>query len=255
MRKPIFAFAALAALVAAPAIAADAPLPYRSPATYTSVSNWTGPYAGFSIGYLSGTVVETPEAVAPDIFLDRLNPKGFVGGVQLGYNVRLGRSGMAGLETDFQLASITGSRSIDWCPGCTAYGISVTETQRVKVPWFGTTRLRVGFLPWDKLLVYATGGVAYGKVNATSTTDVAYNFDWFSYQYQSRATTSRFAVGWTAGVGAEWAFAQNWRAKAEYLYMDLGVTEARYADTFGYAYASSVRAQNHLLRFGVNYAF
>ena len=38
----------------------------------------------------------------------------------------------------------------------------------------------------------------------------------------SGASTTRTQAGWTAGVGAEWAFAQNWTAKVEYLYVNLG---------------------------------
>ena len=64
-----------------------------------------------------------------------------------------------------------------------------------------------------------TGGLAYGDVSYSSTdpisgrvgTDSAYP-----------AAFSRTKVGWTAGAGAEWAFAPNWSAKIEYLYIDLG---------------------------------
>ena len=29
-------------------------------------------------------------------------------------------------------------------------------------------------------------------------------------------------MGWTVGAGIEWAFADRWSAKLEYLFMDLG---------------------------------
>ncbi len=29
-------------------------------------------------------------------------------------------------------------------------------------------------------------------------------------------------IGWTAGLGMEYAFTNNWTARAEYLYVDLG---------------------------------
>ena len=34
--------------------------------------------------------------------------------------------------------------------------------------------------------------------------------------------SSKTKAGWTAGAGIEWAFADNWTAKVEYLYIDLG---------------------------------
>jgi outer membrane immunogenic protein len=33
---------------------------------------------------------------------------------------------------------------------------------------------------------------------------------------------SNTEFGWTAGAGIEWAFADNWTAKVEYLFVDLG---------------------------------
>jgi len=55
-------------------------------------------------------------------------------------------------------------------------------------------------------------------------------------------------AGWTAGVGAEFGFAQNWTAKIEYLYVDL--SDSRFAITGmpnGYQFG--------LVRLGVNYRF
>jgi outer membrane immunogenic protein len=55
-------------------------------------------------------------------------------------------------------------------------------------------------------------------------------------------------AGWTAGVGAEFGFAQNWSAKIEYLYVDLArdnftITGVSNSYRFG------------LVRAGVNYHF
>ena len=35
-------------------------------------------------------------------------------------------------------------------------------------------------------------------------------------------TTGHTQAGWTAGAGVEWGFAENWSAKVEYLYVNLG---------------------------------
>jgi len=80
--------------------------------------------------------------------------------------------------------------------------------------WFGTARLRVGFTPTCRLLLYATGGLAFGEVNYSANTDFIGN----SYP----ASVDRLQVGWTAGTGLEYAINRRWSVKAEYLYIDLG---------------------------------
>jgi outer membrane immunogenic protein len=73
------------------------------------------------------------------------------------------------------------------------------------------------------LLVYATGGLAYGRVQ----TDASFSAQTFNNGLQ--LTTGSTAIsqsdtraGWTVGGGLEWMFAPQWSVKAEYLYYDLG---------------------------------
>ena len=74
-------------------------------------------------------------------------------------------------------------------------------------------------LPGNWLLLYGTGGLAYGRVDASA--NLLQHFDEGSPS-QFPASISKTKVGWTAGAGAEWMFARNWSAKLEYLYIDLG---------------------------------
>jgi len=96
------------------------------------------------------------------------------------------------------------------------------------VDWLGTVRGRVGFLATPALLMYGTGGFAYGEVKVStsitqSNTDCA-NFGAGSCVASNAATSgeSQTRAGWTAGGGFEWLFAPQWSAKAEYLFYDLG---------------------------------
>ena len=59
----------------------------------------------------------------------------------------------------------------------------------------------------SRVLFFATAGGAFANIQTTFA------------GVQSSSTTQ---AGWTAGAGVEWAFADNWTAKAEYLYIDLG---------------------------------
>jgi len=98
-------------------------------------------------------------------------------------------------------------------------------------PWFGTLRGRAGFAI-NNVLLYATAGLAYGGLKAEL----------------GSLTESKTLVGWTGGVGLEYGFAQNWSAKVEYLYMDLG--SRAYTIT-----GVDNGLQASYLRFGVNYHF
>jgi outer membrane immunogenic protein len=94
-----------------------------------------------------------------------------------------------GLETDFDLTSIEN----------TTAGVST------KLPWFGTTRTRLGFLVNPALLLYGTGGVAYGRVEESVP----------------GASVKVPGVGWTAGAGVQYAFTPQWSIGAEYLHIEL----------------------------------
>ena len=40
--------------------------------------------------------------------------------------------------------------------------------------------------------------------------------------FANGASTSRWLTGWTAGTSVEFALSQNWSAKGEWMYFDLG---------------------------------
>ena len=68
---------------------------------------------------------------------------------------------MYGLEADLQFSNENATGS-----GCTAVGCpagSFVFTRDYKLDWFGTARGRIGYLPAERILLYATGGLAYGN--------------------------------------------------------------------------------------------
>jgi len=42
-----------------------------------------------------------------------------------------------------------------------------------EMKWFGTTRLRLGVLPTQQLLIYGAGGLAYGRLETSASVDFA----------------------------------------------------------------------------------
>jgi outer membrane immunogenic protein len=132
----------------------------------------------------------------------------------------------------------------------------------------GTARGRVGYLITPTVLVYATGGLAYGGTYVKTfpnTIDTATGAGGSAYNEAiwTQNSQQNFNVGWTAGGGAEWMVAPNWSIKGEALYYDLGnttVSNTAYdnssaaVNTIG---GSSTRAyyQGVIARAGVNYHF
>lgn len=263
MNKPSLVICAAAALWAAPAMSADistkAPV-YKAPAVVMPAAyNWSGFYVGGNIGYgwgnqataLSTTVVlpagTFPSSIASD-------PHGVFGGVQAGYNYQSGRA-VFGVETDIAYADIRRSDLFDGLFVAHTY----TTTGEQKLDWFGTLRGRLGYLPSDRVLVYATGGLAYGHGSSSTNSVVILNGGNACGFFAGcgSGSASGWLAGWTAGAGLEWAFADKWRAKAEYLYYDIGSLSYSYPDVIPAAgsYNASTNFRGSIVRIGLNYAF
>jgi outer membrane immunogenic protein len=136
------------AAMAAPSFAADLPRPsYKAPVYAPSYYNWTGFYAGINAGYGFGKSDWSGAGGTGST-----KPKGFIGGVQLGYNLQTG-IWVWGLEADFQYSGMKGSDS-------SGTGVCTGAGCETKLTWFGTGRGRIGYAGWDRWLPYITGGAA-----------------------------------------------------------------------------------------------
>lgn len=180
---------------------------------------------------------------------------GAFGGAQIGYNYQYS-SFVIGAVADISIADIESGRG----NFTTADGGDFSVSS--KVDWFGTIRGRAG-VAWDKVLLFGTGGLAYGRVK--SSYDYSVNGDDYS---GSNAETK---LGWTAGGGIEYALTSNITLSTEYLYVDLGKSDVTdgaqqvgYEDHYtggnwsGYTadYLSvSGKTQLHTVRAGLNYKF
>ena len=126
-----------------------------------------------------------------------------IGGGQAGYNRQAGRW-VLGIETDLQGADISGSDNVTGpfsVVGSKHLSPAASFIANEKLSWLGTTRGRLG-LAFDHLLLYATGGVAYGEAN------VSQDHTFPAVQYPSSASATM--TGWTAGGGVEWAGGLLW---------------------------------------------
>lgn len=197
---------------------------------------------------------------------------GFIGGGQVGYNWQpgmLNNNLVFGFEADIQgVAAGNGNRNYSTAYAVNSNTVTTTTTANASLQFLGTVRGRVGYLAMPNLLVYGTGGLAYGGVsfNATKYINEYLSGGTQSWTGVGNTNYSNVNVGYTAGGGVEWMFMPNWSAKAEYLYYDLGNISAQ-LDTNLYAlnrtpttqpFNSTTytgRVNGNLVRLGVNYHF
>jgi outer membrane immunogenic protein len=260
----------------------------KSPAMVIEpVYGWTGFYIGANGGYgwKDPTVSYTPND--PGAFSGTcsgiggstcvpaasFNVQGGLAGGQLGYNWQVNPNWLLGIETDFDWARISGSGASSFLLGSYGPGVfTATET----VTSLGTLRGRIGYIPVAPLLIYGTGGLAYGNVSTSAVmpgsipgtgSDSTGGFSYVCGQGTGIAncfngTSSQTKVGWTVGAGGEYKIANNLSLKAEYLYVNLGrtavTTTATFADggTVPASFTANFGSVNfNVVRVGLNYMF
>jgi outer membrane immunogenic protein len=232
------------------ALAADMdPRPF-APMIAASPYTWSGAYFGGNVGFGWGRSADTStlNTGGPPIFSDTQssNMNGIVGGGQIGYNYQNGYW-VEGLEADFQATSQRSSHSFT-CPAGLCSAAAVPATLNQEPNWFGTFRGRIGFAPLERLLLYATGGLAYGQVDSTST-------------LAGTNRTSDINAGWTAGAGIEALVAENWTVRVEYLHVDLGKVSDVFTSTVPSTGTPTLisnfnsRVTDNIIRAAVNYKF
>jgi outer membrane immunogenic protein len=183
---------------------------------------------------------------------------GWLAGGQIGANYQVG-SWVWGIEAQASAANIKGSSL------CTSSSVirdtwtSGTSTCTSKIDALGTAAIRFGYT-FERLWWY-------GKVGAA----------WINSNYQSRLFTNAFTFpastqgtellfsanelrwGWMVGTGLEYAFTDNWSAKIEYNYMDMGshsilFTEPNAVDQPAH-HKADITERLHVVKIGVNYRF
>jgi len=244
MKRQI-AIAAAAALLCTSAFAADMATK-APPSPPAPSSGWTGFYVGANGGWggKDPTVTFTPgDLVAGAVTCPgglgggacpppaSFNLNGGLGGFQIGYNRQINQNWLIGAEADFDWSTIKGT-------GADSFTLAFTPSSSFvaseNVQWFGTVRARVGFLPLNNVLLYGTGGLAYGRVDThvgmNSSITEANGATSFACTIAGGAgatncfvgNSSRTQEGFAVGAGGEYLLWHNVSLKAEYLYVDLG---------------------------------
>ena len=229
MKKIAIVIAGIAALIGAPAFAADmavkAPPPAPPPAF-----NWTGWYVGVN----GGLGVYSKESSVTGFNIDdggqlntggvAIDPVGGFGGGQIGYNWQTAPNRVVGLEADIQGGSIRASEaasvlSSDVSANVIDSPVVVNATNRLD--WFGSVRARVGYTFLDqRVLTYVTGGFAFGGVR--DSLSVSQSSEGTLLVGSTASNTTK--TGWIVGYGIEGYFTPTLSLRAESDYMSLGST-------------------------------
>jgi opacity protein-like surface antigen len=165
---------------------------------------------GFYVGAHLGAV-----GSSEDISGVSTDPSGVLGGLQAGYNHMLSPNWLIGIEGELSWTSASGS-SLDF---------------QSNHHWYDTLDARGGYVMGSWLF--------YGKVGGA----------WMNADYSTPGSaTSVTRGGFDIGAGAEYMFAPQWSAKAEYTFLDFGRDNLPFS-------GFTVDTEVHEFKVGVNYHF
>ena len=225
MKRYLLTFSALS-LFPTLAIAAD-PVAPASPI-------WSGFYGGTQIGsgsvnsVLSGFDVSGSDgggdnsgAWGPLAF----PYSGTVAGGFVGYNKQIDRI-VIGIEADANKpfgASSGGNITEDLYPG--PGGMFSVQSK-----WDASIRARLGVLLNERTLVYGTGGLAIGAFDAFGGEEITKGSSYETYANWGAGKNigGGTRLGYTVGVGMEYAVDSNWKIRGEYRYTDFGTARTNY---------------------------
>jgi len=281
MNRLLIGSVALAAIGLGGSAALAADMRARPVVAPPAVYSWTGCYVGLdggtsygkTDGYTttagSATTVPlgqppgTALAVFPGFGSQPFNLSGFIGGVYAGCNVQFGWW-VLGFEGDWSktnkegqafptVASIIGPVTV--IPGTT---FNPADNWHLQERWLATARARLGFTPWDKSLLYVTGGAAWARFDSTESIIGAPNL--FTIPIIANTVIQRDTrTGWTVGGGWEYALGYGWLIRSEYLYVqfkDYTTFTGAFAGGTGFVSNLNVaKPRDHIFRFGMAYKF
>lgn len=176
------------------------------------------------------------------------SPDGIFGGGQIGYNFQTG-PWVFGPQASISGSGLSGQH----LDAVFQFG-PAPQYDRGSIDVFGTLTGRLGYAA-GPLLLYASGGAAWAHAR--------YSLSGFFAPGLEFADANSTKWGWTAGAGAEYAFAPRWSGFVEYGYLGLGSDVAILNCTAvpncgppgATAVGISIRENFHAIKTGINFRF
>lgn len=231
-------------------------VPYaKASAAAVMATNWAGFYLGAHGGYAwkdndFSQVVNFINVAQ----VGGIRSRGWVAGGHVGYNWQYGKV-VTGIETDFSFSDLSGNSALMIGPG--EFGGTQTGLLGDRVKYLATSRARLGWLPSETVLLYATGGLAWERLErAVTTVEIV-----APLSMTETTRTQRDHFGGVIGAGAEWMpWGPNWVGRLEYLHYDFGKvqdTVTRTSTVPGIASYSEKRGRQtiEVVRAGISYKF
>jgi outer membrane immunogenic protein len=228
----IIGISAVAVGFATAASAADLAIKVPTAVAVAPAYNWTGCYIGAAAG----------GGVQHDTWKDQYGFGAVLGG-QLGCNYQTGLL-VLGIEGEGFWSSLKTNYNY-----ISAYNPNDSESGSANNLWDADVAARFG-LALDRILLFSKIGVAWGGFNLKANSQNGPS----TYTYSGNSTLT----GMIIGLGAEYAFAPNWTAKAEVDYLGLlnSNVPINYVNTgTSEPYNQTYSAQKVLFKLGVNYKF
>ena len=171
----------------------------------SSKFNWSGPYVGAQLGYSSGTAYQGWEPAPSDY--SKPDPRGALLGLYLGYNYQLDNAVVLGLDGDINWSGAKGQSVLYYSYGSAQPDIFNTDFD---VKWNGALRARAGYA-FDRFMPYVAAGPTLARAK----------FTYFDRGSVSETFEANY-LGWTVGLGAEYAITDNVIGRFEYRHSDFG---------------------------------
>lgn len=188
----------------------------------TSSSTWDGLYIGIDAGASKGNAEPTVNAKEAGYFITTdpgqtdpeashdMDATNFISSLFLGLNHQIGNI-VIGLEADVSLDNYNEKYSSGDITYLTQPTATFSVSTKVESNWAFSVRPRFGYA-FKKSLLYISGGPSIRKFDYDFTFS-----DTFGPEY-AHINSSKWKIGWIAGVGYERKMRGNWSLRAEYFY-------------------------------------
>jgi outer membrane immunogenic protein len=223
------------------ALAADLPPP-APPANYIPIAppyNWSGFYIGGNLGAGFNNTDGSTDTFHSTF--GTTTSTSFLGGGQVGVNYEFWSFFVIGAEVMFD-ALPDSKNTVNLTNGTNTAAATINNR------WLTTVTGKLGYA-WDRVLLYGKGGGAW-----VGTSSPGLTVNNVPASFTSTSNNNNFAA--TVGLGVEWAFADNWSARAEW---DAILLPTQIFTVSGGAFGTDTITVNNrsinMFTAGVNYKF